>query len=162
MHRPVWIRFLTLLWGVWFTTALTEPAGILACATHGSAAATSHAGAPLSPPASRATQDAHAAHAAHAQHVQQAARGAVAAQGSADLASSASSPSVPSGDAPHGCCTCLGQCCTAAPVTTPAVVEVAIARLVQVDAVAPVVQRAERPARRDHTLPFANGPPIVA
>ena len=46
--------------------------------------------------------------------------------------------------------------------TPPAVVEVAIAREVQVDAVAPVVQRAERPARRDHTLPFANGPPIVA
>ena len=176
MHRPVWIRILTLLWGVWFTTALTEPAGILACAMHGgvpaqapATPAVQHHGALATQHATPHALDAQASHVEHAAHASHAGRPAhaevaeAADPGAAGDASRATAATSPSHEAPpHGCCTCLGQCCTAAPVTTPAVVFVAIAREVQVDAAAPVVGRVELPARRDHTLPFANGPPIVA
>lgn len=173
MHRPVWIRTLTLLWGVWFTTALTEPAGILACAMHGGVPAQAPAAPTVQRHGEHATQLAtqlalgaqasHSEHAAHAERPAHAEGAEAADPGAAGDATRASAATSPSHEAPpHGCCTCLGQCCTAAPVTTPAVVDVAIAREVQVDAAAPVVGRAELPARRDHTLPFANGPPIVA
>ncbi len=33
--RPVWLRALTALWGLWFAVALIEPAGIHQCPVHG-------------------------------------------------------------------------------------------------------------------------------
>jgi hypothetical protein len=59
----------------------------------------------------------------------------------------------------HGC-TCLGACCCAAPVASPAG-RIDVPTVATVDAAAPIGDRDARVAvvLRPHSLPFANGPP---
>lgn len=165
MHRPAWIRALTLLWGVWITTALTEPAAILPCAMHGGVPADARAEEPHATPGSHAghtSRHASPTGVARAPDGSHESGGPSATHGAAGAG--ATRGNAPSKDAPaHDCCTCLGQCCAAAPVAAPAVVEVAIAAMeARIEPAAPVVRRAESPAWRDHSLPFANGPPAFA
>jgi len=91
----------------------------------------------------------HGEHSAHASHAGHMAHGSPA--------------SVPGDKSHHGSanCTCLGSCCCAAPVATPASsIELAGAILVDV----PPARRphVERPVvHRAYSLPFANGPPAA-
>jgi hypothetical protein len=154
VRHPLWYRALITLWAIWFTTALIEPAGFMACPMHsgmvaGLPAGMAHLG-PVAAPLSHAgmthdamTHDA-VAHDAMAQDV-------------TDLAAT---------DAPapthHDCCTCLGQCCTMAPaeLSSPALALVLPATLQTM--VARYEQTARLVARVEHALPFANGPPRTA
>jgi hypothetical protein len=63
----------------------------------------------------------------------------------------------------HQCCTCLGQCCAAAPVATPVPMSAAFADP-PLRELTPTrsVYAAYVPLARAHVLPFANGPPHTA
>lgn len=39
VKRPAWVRALLAIWGLWFTTALSEAPGVHACPVHGGHAA---------------------------------------------------------------------------------------------------------------------------
>lgn len=169
-HRPLWLRALITLWGVWFTTALTEPAGLFACQMHSgmNAAHATHAAAPSADASGKAS--AHALHSAsmvsggdvtpsavdHAQMMH---------GGQADDASNAAGTHVASESptpAEHSCCTCLGQCSTApaaiTPVRAPEFATETISDVVRAESAECVY----RPLLRAHALPFANGPPLNA
>ncbi len=150
MRRPGWYRAFLALWGLWFTTALTEPAGILACAMH--------SGVPGA--ALRVTHGGGGAHAAF-RHVLASDAGHAASHREAGHAASHRGASNPASQS-HDCCTCLGQCCTAAPVAAPAGA-VALAAIVHRAAPAHEFARHERaPSPRAYVLPFANAPPAAA
>ena len=61
-------------------------------------------------------------------------------------------------DATH-LCHCIGSCCTAAPLASPATPSVASTERRIDDVALPSYEGAPIP-RRAHELPFANGPPI--
>src|SRR5471030_929389 len=42
VRRPAWFRALIAIWGLWFATALSEPAGMHSCPMHGNHAAHAH------------------------------------------------------------------------------------------------------------------------
>lgn len=144
MIRPVWLRALTALWGIWFATALTEPAGLLACPMHSGQSAMASA---------TVAQD----DLAPADH-ERAAGNDHAGHGSAQSLAGESAPA-PAG---HHSCTCLGQCCTMA---IDALAERADVLL---PAPASRVIRTRLPAvvafvatPVEHSRPFANGPPAL-
>jgi hypothetical protein len=137
VRRPLWFRSLITLWGIWFATALTEPAGFLACPMHSGVG--HHATA--SPVAAASTD-----HSGHDTH------GAV-------LVQEATESDAPT---PAHLCSCLGDCCSstparaADPVATPPMVVVR-----ESDHVRPAPDVLVAPTRRDHALPFAIGPPTA-
>src|SRR5437764_497719 len=55
VRRPVWVRALLGVWGLWFTAALSEAPGVHACAVHGT-------------PAAHNAHDSHQSHAGHTAH----------------------------------------------------------------------------------------------
>jgi hypothetical protein len=133
VHRPVWFRALISIWGLWLSAALSEAPGLHACPVHGGHGA-------------HAAQTAALEHSGHMGHM---------AHGSQPSAPTDQSHHDPAG------CTCLGLCCCAATVATPASsIELADAIVVDTpqvrhaDVTSPVVQRA-------YSLPFANGPPTA-
>jgi hypothetical protein len=141
MYRSLWYRAVVALWGLWITTALVEPAGLLTCAMHGGRIA------PPSPSADAAATRSTGA-TGHVHH---------AGEPTAPRAEDEDA-SPPGG---HACCTCVGHCCVPVPVAAPPTA---------VALVAPTRQHVSRPGRaqagrpesaRDHALPFANGPPVV-
>lgn len=156
MIRPVWLRTLTALWGIWFATALTEPAGLLACPMHSGQAAMAPA-AVADEDAAPATLDV-AAGDEHAAHGSASASLGHAAGASQTRGGATRTPD-PSG---HHSCTCLGQCCTMA---IDALAERADVLL---PAPASRVIRTRLPAvvafvatPVEHSRPFANGPPAL-
>jgi hypothetical protein len=56
VRHPLWYRVLIALWGLWFTTALSEPAGAHTCPMHGGHGAHS---------AQTSASEAHGAHEGH-------------------------------------------------------------------------------------------------
>ncbi len=166
MQRPVWLRVLIALWGVWFATALTEPAGIMACPQHSGLESVGiphggmHGSKPAAMPMSHdmasmdmASMDMASMEMADAGHD-------VAAR-TGDNAITARPADAPD-DSGHSCCTCLGTCSTMPPATLPcppAAMHVPESLQATV-AIYPDVQHA--PQRADLALPFANGPPRTA
>ena len=151
MRRPVWFRVLIALWGVWFSTALVEPAGLLACPMHSGMAGVT---------ATHADPSAHAGHETHGGGAANAARGdAVHSHGNGVL--DASSHETPAPEGQHNC-TCLGQCCTMALDASIKAAEELLpsARVVSGDAPLPaLVAHIVTPV--EHVRPFANGPPVT-
>jgi hypothetical protein len=135
MRRPVWYRALIAVWGLWFTTALIEPAGLFACAVHGSHSAS-------------ATPDAAATD--HSMH----------AGGGGAVASHATQPA--DSDSSHSHCTCLDHgCCAVAAAVGATPIVVSTGELLQRTTVR--FQTDDDVAvQRAHALPFANGPPATA
>jgi hypothetical protein len=81
----------------------------------------------------------------------------------ADMAASAGHHGTPAHQ-PSSHCTCIGACCSAAPVAPPAgqVAEISVDEFTAVTPVAPMREdRAATPAP-PYSLPFANGPPARA
>lgn len=157
MIRPVWLRTLTALWGIWFATALTEPAGLLACPMHSGQAAM--ASAAVADDNSAPAADVVVAGDEHAAHGSASASPRHDAGSSQALGSGSTHAPDPSG---HHSCTCLGQCCTMA-------IDALAARAdVLLPAQASRVIRAPLPAvvasiatPVEHSRPFANGPPAI-
>jgi hypothetical protein len=140
MRHPIWYRLLVTLWGIWFSTALIEPAGFFACAMHSGSALAGMVGVSVSGAVQSPTAD--MSHHAHA---------------TPDRVET----SAPEHDG-HPCCTCLGQCCTmTAAVVAQADVTVELL-LSQQAADSAVVVLSRIPLRPAHALPFANGPPTIA
>jgi hypothetical protein len=142
--RPVWLRALTALWGIWFATALTEPAGLLACPMHSGQTAM----------ASGAVTHDNSAPAAHASM----AGDARAGHGSTPTVAGNSAPA----PADHHSCTCLGQCCSMAIDALSEGADVLlpmqasrIIRTPRPTAVAHIATPVE------HSRPFAIGPPAL-
>ncbi len=151
VRRPLWFRALITLWGIWFATALTEPAGFLTCPMHSGAG--HHATETPFASAHVAETPADAAdHSGHDAHYD-AHRAAPTEEVSATESSAR---------APSHICSCLGECCSSAParaadpIAAPPTVVVRDGSRVRVASDALVT-----PARRDHALPFAIGPPIA-
>jgi hypothetical protein len=143
VRHPLWIRSLITLWGIWFATALTEPAGVLACPLHGGAGHHTTSG-PVA--------DASSEHGSHSQHL------ARASTAHTD-ASATESPAPEPGHA----CSCLGDCCSATPAQVADVLDpppLAVLGLRGQLAFARGILGAS--TQRDHALPFAIGPPIAA
>lgn len=147
-HRPVWLRALLTLWGVWFATALAAPAGLMACPMHGGipvAASSEGGGASVGDNST----------AAHEHHVDTA-----PVEASSHIAQPLSTDA-PAQEHSHQC-SCLGQCCAMA-------IDALGAHEEPLPAVARVsVPQVARPTMVTHfaTLikygrPFANGPPTV-
>jgi hypothetical protein len=142
MRRTPLARTLIALWGVWFSVALVEPAGVMACAMH----------------MGTGDHSAHAAPAAAPAHDMAAMHHEVAAEGGAE---STGTTDAPAPDA-HTQCTCLDSCCSVVPVI-PATGHDPLAHV-------PVAVRRSRPSAtveraesaRAFALPFANGPPTLA
>ena len=166
MRRPAWFRVLTALWGIWFTTALVEPAGVLACPMH-----SGHAGVS----GTAAQVHAHGASVAHAggeptQEMSAAVHGgsAHADIAHADIAhGDALRADVTLGDpsddadgpAKHQCCTCIGQCCAMSPTllpSSPTAIASIVASVTESGVPSP---HSPLVSRVEHVLPFANGPP---
>ena len=133
------------MWGVWFATALAEPAAFFACPMHSPTPA-SVVHAPNSPTAALQLAASVPRAAEHHQH---------------------DARVVPAGhqqhsDAPaHSCCTCLGECCTMAPADLPRAAIAIPALTEHHPAAAAFAYTARLPQRADHALPFANGPPLT-
>jgi hypothetical protein len=145
MHRPFWLRTLIAVWGLWFATSVVEPAGLFACAMHGTGAAS---GAYAGP------ESGHAATADHSHHG--------ASPGSVHVIAATvhvSEPLQESGQQHHDCCTCLGHCCQSMPVGAPTT-PLALVPLLRGDAATAAIAVSTRAVtRRPFALPFANGPP---
>lgn len=170
MHRPGWYRALLALWGLWFTTALTEPAGIMACAMHGAlpggehgalAGAAAHRGhgdgeQSTSAAIARNSQD-DASHAAHEAHAETAAVDAQAARGGGSVIEGDAGPSNDS----HECCTCIGQCCAATNAVPPAPSIALPTVAVRAEPARDFSRRERVPSPRAYVLPFANAPPAA-
>jgi hypothetical protein len=160
MQRPIWFRALITLWGIWFATALTEPAGLLACPMHsGLGQFMATAAMPAHQHAAVGTSV--AAH--HApDHAAMAEMTGMASMNDApsDVAASATSTPLPT-KAPgeHHCCTCLGQCCTVAPAALVAPRIALVESVVREPEIAVFAPVSLYPARVAFALPFANGPP---
>lgn len=176
-HRPLWFRALIALWGIWFTTALTEPAGLFACQMH-SGMNTGH-GAHATAASPDASPDA-SPHGPHALPMVSPGNAAIgeAALSVVDHAQMAHGAGVAATVAPnaggtrvvsetatppeHSCCTCIGQCATApaaiAPFRAPEFATETISDAVRAES----PERAHHPLHRAHALPFANGPPLNA
>ena len=136
MKRPWWSRALALFVGAWFVAVSAAPDLTHACPMHGSHAAVAALGS-----------------SAHAGHT-----GAIPAASAAHH-SAPSSESTPQRGTQ---CTCLGQCCGAAPVAVVSA-SIALADIVTVatrDAGLP--DYAYVPVAAQHVLPFAHGPPLSA
>ena len=148
MHRPAWLRLLIAVWALWFTTAVVEPAGLFACAMHGTVAPA--ASATASEQAShRATAEMHAQHSVGSRHTMVATD---AVQASATDTHSQQQ---------HDCCTCLGHCCQSIPVGAPTTV-VTLALILERDAALSAIAITTRAVtRRPYDQPFANGPPAL-
>jgi hypothetical protein len=149
MHRPAWLRLLIAVWGLWFTTTVVEPAGLLACEMHSGLRSHAASAQPV---------------ATHGMSGDMAAMHHAAAM--ADMPSTTAVNDVAPASSPkpthHACCTCLGSCCQAPPVATP-VATLALAPLLERASSAAAVTVATRAVtRRPFDLPFANGPPASA
>jgi len=142
VRQPLWFRSLITLWGIWFATALTEPAGFLACPMHSSAGHHTTEGHGAIAPVVEAAHPRHDVHAA-----------ALVTE------TSATESQAPT---PAHICSCLGDCCSsvparpAHPVRAPAFVVVG-----PDDRGGPALDALVAPTRRDHALPFAVGPPMA-
>lgn len=157
MQRRLWLRALLALWGLWFTAAISEPAGLFVCAMHSGTAGMqmgghAHGGMRAAKTSSHGMQ--HAASGSHAAHRSP----SVAAGGEPDA--SVSEPTPPQ---THNC-TCLGECCAVVPATIPTpqlqvALGIAISRAAEPPAHA---REITPPAQLLHVLPFANGPPRAA
>jgi hypothetical protein len=144
VRRPAWFRLLTALWGLWFTTALTEPAGFLACPMHSGGGMHEVAAVAPSPTAE-----------SHAHHV-----GMVMDQ-SPDAAASVSQAMTHDAPTPdgHPCCTCLGQCCTMSPADMPQSPVIPSAATPLQTAAQPIGYQSRLRTRIAYAIPYANGPP---
>jgi hypothetical protein len=136
MKRTLWSRVMALFVGLWFVAVSAGPELAHACPMHGGHSTTASGG------------DAHSAHAALATDV---------------AGSQHQTASSPQSASPHGMqCTCLGQCCGAAPV---AVISTTLA-LAELDTVATrdagLPDYAYVPVAAQHVLPLANAPPLSA
>jgi hypothetical protein len=166
MRRPFWFRCLVALWGVWFATALTEPAGLLACPMHSglSAVAAGH-GSHTGAAAPLVAQHAAPEHASHA--LQGSLQGSLhgemhGAMPESDALSQEATDHAPVDHSGHESCTCLGQCCMMAPAAMPAsAVAIEFAPPLQT-VVAEFSHTTRHLERWEHALPFANGPPTSA
>ena len=127
MRHPLWYRLFIAVWGLWFTTALVEPAGAHSCPMHGGHTA-------------HVTQTAGVNEGAPTHSVHDVARHAPEKQSRA-------------------VCTCLGRCCSAAPIAVPPLgPELAVA--LGLDDAGPIGRdETAVVVRRDYSQPFANGPP---
>ncbi len=146
MHRPFWLRALVAVWGLWFTTAVVEPAGLFACVKHNGLAAVGQQVASSAPSASGSGHEHHGVTAdRHTAH-------------STDAA-------VPDGEsAPesHDCCTCIGHCCATVPVTAPRPTVIVDAEIASETSPQPRAPEPFSPGRVAYVLPYANGPPAIA
>ncbi len=158
VRRPFWFRALITLWGIWFTTALTEPVGLLACPMHSGLGVSAVANMAIGPAAAPMHGHDHAAMAA-AGETQSATRGAApsVAQGVA-VQVDATSHHAPT---EHHCCTCLGQCCTISPAVVAARVAVPTLFALLASASIGTVFLTRVATRTPHVLPYANGPPLT-
>ncbi len=167
-HRPLWFQALITLWGVWFTTALTEPAGLFACQMH-SGMNNGH-GVHATQGADQAVASSHAHHAAtivtHADpsvgtmdHATTAPAATPTVAWSLQIGNVATDLPTPH---EHNCCSCLGQCCTASPAAAPVrAPEFAVESISDVVR-AEFAECSHVPLQRAHALPYANGPPLTA
>ncbi|HVZ48177.1 MAG TPA: hypothetical protein VG916_05310 [Gemmatimonadaceae bacterium] len=125
-------RAASLVLAAWFTVFAAEPMALHECPMHSMHAATPHAGM----------------------------AGMV---GMADMGNGAApAANTPASGHKHATCTCLGGCCAASAVATPATREVSVVEVaVPAMPAFPAVGGVRRPAA-DFALPFANGPPAAA
>jgi hypothetical protein len=136
MRRPLWSRVTALFLGLWFVAVTAAPEVTHACPMHGSHARAMTASAHSthgSPPSALASADHHSA--------------------------AATSESAPQHS---NQCSCLGQCCSTAPVAIGSA-SVALADIVTVatpDAGLP--DYANVPVAARHVLPLAHAPPLSA
>lgn len=173
MHRPVWFRVLITLWGIWFTTALTEPAGLFACAMHSGMVSPSAVGGMAMPMGMSMPMSASAHHemrggaqlGSHTEAVTGAAMSgsdAVMLHHHDAMLAQESTSATPDQAPTHDCCTCIGQCGVAVVVAAPVhAIELTVATLDAVSVPA-FTHHAHVPLARAHALPFANGPPLRA
>ncbi|MFI5231640.1 MAG: hypothetical protein ACHQSE_03910 [Gemmatimonadales bacterium] len=137
MRRPLWLRVVIAVWAVWLGAMLAGPPGLHACPVHGD-------------------------HAAHGM----AGMAGNAGGGMPDMAgmpSHSAHHDIP-GHQSNSRCTCIGACCSAAPVAPPAIQVEDIATVLPVAPARVALVRDARPttAAPPHTLPFAIAPPAQA
>ena len=131
VRRPVWLRALIAVWGLWFTAAVSEAPGLHVCAVHAGHAASGALGAHAG----------HSGHDAHASH-----RPGASAPDESSRHQSAD-------------CTCLGLCCCAASAAPPVGPIELPSDFVVAGCITSFHDVATLVVRRDHAQPFANGPP---
>lgn len=147
VRRPLWFRSLITLWGIWFATALTEPAGFLACPMH---SGMGHHASSVQVAETQVTEtpsdvDDHSGHDAH--------------RAEPALEVSATESDAPE---PSHVCSCLGDCCSSVPAQAADPIDVP--RMVVIGdsgQIRPESNALTALTARDHALPFAIGPPIA-
>jgi len=134
VKRPLWLRLVLAVWGLWFATVPSYAATRHDCPAHDPA---------------QMAHSAHSAHSVHSVHLVHAGHTHAA-------------PASPAqhGDQSHRC-RCLGDCCSppVAAVPRPAM---ALAAIPSVETTwdSDLSPRLPGP-RAEHSLPFANGPPTI-
>ncbi len=152
------------VWGLWFTTALTEPAGFMACPMHSGVQAglNGHNGHGASTPTSGAA----ATPASDARMLMSHdMSGDMSTQMSTEMSTEMSRDmnTAMTHDAPpssHQHCTCLGDCCALSVASVPVAPTLPASVTVQVAHAPPPVVIARPMSQIDYVLPFANGPPV--
>lgn len=142
MRHSIWLRALISVWGIWFATALTEPAGFFACPQHHGAVVAVANDGPVD--------------SAHDHHASSGQTGGASLSESAQLSDPDSST-----PAEHSCCTCLSQCCTMTPAVAADCGQALEHPVARASAPEPFAQKHFVPLRVAHALPFANGPPLA-
>lgn len=150
VKHPVWLRAMTALWALWFTTALVEPAGFMACPMHSGMGHVMETAGPMAMPAP--------AQVVPHEHLMS---GAAQMTSEQEVSKTAQNDATKAPSEEHHSCTCLGQCCTMAPAeSAQPVVALFLTPLLQT--AAPRFEHTDRiPERAAYALPFANGPPAI-
>lgn len=143
--RPLWYRALIAVWGLWFTAALSNAAGLHTCPTHGSHAAHASLGGAAASPSHDGMGMAGMDH------------------GTAVDEAVASTSSGPQDTQPsQNACTCLGSCCCAPSVAPLAPAPEAFV-VTYIDVRPAEYPETSKPrVERAYAHPFANGPPAQA
>ena len=165
VRHPTWYRVLIALWGIWFTTALTEPAGIMACPMH--------SGMPHGVTSHGVTSHGVSSHGVTSHHAMSHDATSQEAMAGMDMSGADHTamphPAMPhaalpdshdaSAPAPHQCCTCLGQCPSISPAVVPPSVDLPYVPQPLQTAAAEYGPTERLATRIAYTLPYANGPP---
>ena len=133
-RRSRWNRTFAAVFAPWFAVVMAEPAALHTCAMHSGHGVPTSAGVAVS---------GHAAHSLLMEH--------------STTEAGDDAPSVPHDAGKQ--CTCLGGCCAAAPVATPAATELSWAPAEIRQQRQELPECGVRATATDHALPFANGPP---
>lgn len=153
MRRPLWFRALISLWGIWFTTALIEPAGMLACPMHSGVAGVVQGGIATHANGAAASQAAKPTTSRHAHDM------SAMSHGEQSLGEPSHTDKAPT---EHHCCTCLGQCCAMSPALLPMRASELSSTIVATTVHCATTSTRVSVSRVEHALPFANGPPLNA